>query len=45
MAEYNSREVLPTLPLDPMESRKFWWYFQKDFMPWLYFNMLMRGMM
>ena len=45
MAEYNSRKVLPTLPLDPMESRKFWWYFQKDFMPWLYFNMLMRGMM
>ena len=45
MAEYNSYKTLPSLPLNPMESRRLWWYFQKDMMPWLYFNMLMRGMM
>lgn len=44
MAEYNNHKTLPTLPLDPMEARRLWWYFQKDMMPWLYFNLLMRGM-
>ncbi len=45
LAEYNSQKALPTFFLDPYEPRVIWWWLQRYFMPWAYFNLLMRGMM
>ncbi len=45
LAEYNREKTLATLPLDPMVSRRIWWWLQKDVMPRAYFDLLMRGMM
>ncbi len=45
LAEYNRKKALPTFFLDPYEPRLLWWWLQRYFMPWAYFNLLMRGMM
>ncbi len=45
LAEYNEKKPLATFILNPYESRRIWWYLQRYFMPWAYFNLLMRGMM
>ncbi len=45
LAEYNEKKPLATFMLDPYEPRMLWWWLQRYFMPWAYFNLLMRGMM
>ena len=45
LAEYNHQKASPTFFLDPYEPRLIWWWLQRYFMPWAYFNLLMRGMM
>ena len=45
LAEYNTQNALPTFFLNPYEPRVAWWLLQRYFMPWAYFNLLMRGMM
>ncbi len=45
LAEYDERGFDPTFPLDPTEPRWLWWQIDLHLMRWLYFNMIMRGMM
>ncbi len=45
LAEYNTKKALPTFFINPYEPRISWWLLQRYFMPWAYFNFLMRGMM
>ncbi len=45
LSEYNNKKALPTFFLSPYEPRIPWWLLQRYFMPWAYFNLMMRGMM
>ncbi len=44
-AEYDERGFDPTFPLDPTEARWIWWEIDLHLMRWVYFNLIMRGMM
>ncbi len=35
--------VTPSFPLDPTQERRLMWHFKKDFMPWFYWNYLLKG--
>ncbi len=45
LAEYNAKKPLATFMFNPYKPRVIWWWLQRYFMPWAYFNLLMRGMM
>ncbi|BBG65951.1 hypothetical protein NNO_1248 [Hydrogenimonas sp.] len=45
LAEYDEKGFDPTFPLDPTEPRWIWWEIDLHLMRWVYFNMIMRGMM
>ncbi|WP_457598829.1 NAD(P)/FAD-dependent oxidoreductase [Hydrogenimonas sp.] len=45
MAEYDERGVDPTFPLDPAEARWLWWQVDLHLMRWVYFRLIMHGMM
>lgn len=36
-------KVTPSFPLDPTKERRLMWHFKKDFMPWFYWNYLLKG--
>ncbi|MES1943584.1 oxidoreductase [Salinisphaera sp. PC39] len=36
-------EVTPSFPLDPTRERRSMWHFKKDFLPWFYWNWLLKG--
>lgn len=35
--------VAPTLPLDPRVPRRFYWWLKRSFLPWFYWNVLLKG--
>lgn len=35
--------VTPSFPLDPTRERRSMWHFKKDFLPWFYWNYLLKG--
>ena len=45
LAEYDEKGFDPTFPLDPTEARWIWWEIDLHLMRWVYFNLIMRGMM
>ncbi len=45
LAEYDRNGFDPTFPLDPTEPRWIWWEMDLHLMRWVYFNLIMRGMM
>ncbi len=45
LAEYDRNGFDPTFPLDPTEPRWIWWEIDLHLMRWVYFNLIMRGMM
>lgn len=45
MAEYDERGIDPTFPLDPAEARWIWWQIDLHLMRWVYFRLIMHGMM
>ena len=45
LAEYDRRGLDPTFPLDATEPRWIWWQIDLHLMRWVYFHLIMRGMM
>lgn len=44
MAEFGyGNEPQPTFPIDQSKERKSMWYIKKYFLPWMYWNMMLRG--
>lgn len=35
--------VAPSFPADPRVPRRFYWWLKRSFMPWFYWNLLLRG--
>jgi sulfide:quinone oxidoreductase len=35
--------VAPSLPLDPRVPRRFYWWLKRSFLPWFYWNILIKG--
>ncbi|MGB3837272.1 FAD-dependent oxidoreductase [Castellaniella sp.] len=35
--------VTPSLPLDPRVPRRFYWWLKRSFLPWFYWNLLLKG--
>lgn len=35
--------ITPTLPLDPRVPRRFYWWLKRTFLPWFYWNVLLKG--
>ncbi|MGP1615457.1 MAG: hypothetical protein ACTS5Y_10435 [Pollutimonas bauzanensis] len=35
--------VSPSLPLDPRVPRRFYWWLKKSFLPFFYWNVLIKG--
>jgi sulfide:quinone oxidoreductase len=35
--------ITPSLPLDPRVPRRFYWWLKRSFLPWFYWNILIKG--
>src|SRR5699024_9071022 len=35
--------VTPSLPLDPRQPRRFYWWLKRSFLPWFYWHLLLKG--
>jgi len=35
--------ITPSFPFDPRVPRRFYWWLKRSFMPWFYWNMLLKG--
>ncbi|WP_298016303.1 FAD/NAD(P)-binding oxidoreductase [uncultured Castellaniella sp.] len=35
--------IAPSLPLDPRVPRRFYWWLKRSFLPWFYWNILIKG--
>ena len=36
-------KLLPTFPLDPVVPRKLAWILKKNILPWVYWNLMLKG--
>ncbi len=45
LIEYDRKGVDTTFPLDPTEARWLWWEVDLHMMRWVYFNLIIHGMM
>lgn len=44
LAEFTYGGVItPSLPLDPRVPRRFYWWLKRSFLPWFYWNILIKG--
>lgn len=45
LAEYDTRGLDPTFPIDPLKERWIWWEIDLHLMRWVYFKLIMHGLM
>jgi len=44
LAEFSyGGSITPSLPLDPRKPRRLYWSLKKTWLPWFYWNLLLRG--